>query len=364
MTIYIAAGFLPMFLLAPFAGVWADRYDRKKLIVFADAGIALVTLVLAIIFFRGAESLVVIMIASALRAFGSAVQQPAVGSILPQFVPVERLMRVNSIYGSIESTIGLGAPIIAGFLMSFSTLSFLFLIDVVTASIAIVFLYAFVKVPAHSRSKEALTSSHWEDLIEGFRYIRSHRYLIPFFLYLAIVLILVTPAAFLTPLQTKRTYGDEVWRLSAIEVAFSLGMLIGGAILAAWGGFKNRMWLMLLATMIMALCTILLGFAPLFPIYIGAMGIFGIALAFYETPNRVILQEHVSEKYLGRIYSVDTMLLTSMMPLAMFLFGPLAEIVAIENLLLVTGGLMVLLALLVPLHKNLMRAGIAPEQGS
>jgi len=364
MTIYIVTGFLPMFLLAPFAGVWADRHDRKKLIVFADAGIALVTLVLAILFFRGIESMVVIMCASALRAFGSAVHQPAIGSILPQFVPTDRLMRVNGIYGSLESIIGLGAPIIAAFLMTFSSLPFLFLIDVVTASIAIAFLYAFVKVPPHSRSQETLTSSQWEDLLEGFRYIRSHRYLIPFFLYLATVLILITPAAFLTPLQAKRTYGDEVWRLSAIEVAFSLGMLIGGAILAAWGGFKNRMWSMLLATMTFGLCTIVLGFAPLFPIYIGAMGIFGIALAFYETPNRVILQEHVSEEYLGRIYSVDTMLLTSMMPLAMLLFGPLAEIVAIESLLLVTGGLMVLLALLVPLHKNLMGAGKAPEQGS
>jgi DHA3 family macrolide efflux protein-like MFS transporter len=361
MTIYITAGFLPMFLAAPFAGVWADRYNRKKLIIIADAGIALATLVLAIVFFGGGESLAAVMAAAALRALGGAVQQPAAGAILPQFVPEDRLMRVNGVYGSIQSVIGLGAPVASGLLMSLTSMSLLFFVDVITAAIAIVILLFFVKVAPHTRSTEVQTTSHWEDLLEGFRYIRTHRYLIPFFVYIAFILILVTPAAFLTPLQSSRSYGGEVWRLTAIEVAFSLGMLAGSAILATWGGFKNRIWTMLLSTLIMALCTIALGFTPLFWIYIGIMGFFGIALAFHNTPSSVIIQEHVEQAYLGRVFSVYTMLFTSLMPLSMFLFGPLAEVVSIESILLITGGLMLLLAVLAPLNRTLLEAGRKPE---
>jgi DHA3 family macrolide efflux protein-like MFS transporter len=58
-------------------------------------------------------------------------------------------------------------------------------------------------------------------------------------LILAVFFILVGPVAFLTPLQVTRSFGDDVWRLTAIEVTFSIGMMVGGVIMASWGGFKN-----------------------------------------------------------------------------------------------------------------------------
>ena len=50
----------------------------------------------------------------------------------------------------------------------------------------------------------------------------------------------MAPAAFLTPLQVTRSFGDDVWRLSATEIAFSIGMMVGGGIIASWGGFQNK----------------------------------------------------------------------------------------------------------------------------
>ena len=364
MTVYIVAGFLPTFFLSPFAGVWADRYDRKKLIIFSDGGIAVVTLVLALIFTFISESVWIIIIAAALRSVGTAVQGPAVGAIIPQIVPQDKLMRVNGIFGSIQSVVGLGSPVLSGVLMSIAPLSLIFYIDVVTAASAIIILAAFLKVRAQKRSTVIESGSYFREMLDGFKYIKRHRYLIPFFGFIAFILILVTPAAFLTPLQATRTYGPDVWRLTAIEVLFSLGMLAGSGILALWGGFRNRMHTMLLSTFIMALCTLGLGFAPHFWIYLGIMGVFGIGLAFYNTPSTVILQEHVEEEFLGRIFSIFTMLFTSLMPLSMLLFGPLAEVVSIERLLLVTGVLMAALVFIVPLNRTLMEAGVALKIGN
>jgi DHA3 family macrolide efflux protein-like MFS transporter len=63
------------------------------------------------------------------------------------------------------------------------------------------------------------------------------------------------PASFLTPLQVARSFGNDVWRLTAIEVTFSIGMILGGIVMASWGGFKNRIHSMTLACLIFGVCT-------------------------------------------------------------------------------------------------------------
>ncbi|QQR42622.1 MFS transporter [Myxococcus xanthus] len=357
MTLYIVAGFLPTFILSPFAGVWADRYDRRKLIVLADAMIALVTLALAVVFTLRGTELWLFFLAAAIRSVGTAVQQPAVGALLPQLVPEDQLMRVNSIQGTLHSVNMLGAPALAGFLMSVAPLQVLFYIDVVTAALAITLVTLFVQVKPRPRAPEQEGASQLTEIRDGFRYIRSHAHLVPFFGYLGFIMVLITPAAFLTPLQTARSFGDEVWRLSAIEMVFSVGMMLGGAALAAWGGFNSRMRTMVASNLIMGACTVALGVVPHFGVYLAAMGIFGVALPLYNTPAMVMLQERVEPAYLGRIISVMTMVSTSLMPLAMLLFGPLAEVVSIERLLQVTGVLVILLGLLTPLHRRLMSFG-------
>ncbi|WNZ60044.1 MFS transporter [Myxococcus sp. MxC21-1] len=357
MTLYIVAGFLPTFLLSPFAGVWADRYDRRKLIVLADAMIALVTLALAVVFTLRGTELWLFFLAAAIRSVGTAVQQPAVGALLPQLVPEDQLMRVNSIQGTLHSVNMLGAPALAGFLMSVAPLQVLFYIDVVTAALAITLVTLFVQVEPRPRAPEQEGASQLTEIQDGFRYIRGHAHLVPFFGYLGFIMVLITPAAFLTPLQTARSFGDEVWRLSAIEMVFSVGMMLGGAALAAWGGFNSRMRTMVASNLIMGACTVALGVVPHFGVYLAAMGIFGVALPLYNTPAMVMLQERVEPAYLGRVISVMTMLSTSLMPLSMLLFGPLAEVVSIERLLQVTGVLVILLGLLTPLHRRLMSFG-------
>lgn len=77
MTLYIICGFIPTFLLSPVAGVWADRYNRKVLIMLSDGMIALSTLVLALLFLMGYEEAWLLFVMAAIRALGSGVQTPA-----------------------------------------------------------------------------------------------------------------------------------------------------------------------------------------------------------------------------------------------------------------------------------------------
>lgn len=364
MTLYIVCGFLPTFILSPFGGVWADRYDRKRLIMLSDSLIALVTLALAFVFMAGGKSMPLIMLAAALRAVGSAIQGPAVGAILPQFVPEDQLTRVNGISGTIQSVMMLVSPFLAGALMSVWPMHMVFFIDVVTAALAVGILLFFLKVPPHARALEKIQTHYLKDMIEGFKYIRNHRYLFVYYAYLAVLLFLVTPASFLTPLQVARSFGPEVWRLTAIELTFSIGMLAGGAFISVWGGFKNRIHTMALSSLIMGVSTVALGLTSVFWLYLAVMGFFGVAMPFFNTPAAVYLQEHVEESYMGRVWSVYSMLFSSLMPVGMLLFGPLAEVIRLEWILVVTGALMIAAVSAMLLNRRLVESGLPRQQDS
>lgn len=357
MTIYIICGFIPTFLLSPVAGVWADRFNRKKLIVYADGLIAISTLILAILYLLGYESIWLLFIMASIRAIGTGIQTPAVGAVLPQIVPEKHLLRVNGINGTIQAVIMFISPMVSAALLSFTTMELIFFIDVVTASIAILVLVTLLKIPLHEKATENQRISYLEDFKLGIAYIREKDFLKSFFIFFALLFIMMAPAAFLTPLQVTRSFGDDIWRLTAIEIAFSIGMVIGGGIIATWGGFKNRVYTMMFAGVVMSVCTVLLGLIPVFWLYLSAMGLFGLAMPIFNTPTMTIIQEKVDPNYLGRIFGVFGMISTSMMPLGMLIFGPLADIVAVEHILIGTGLLMLVVTLCIKLSPSLVRAG-------
>lgn len=356
MTLYILCGFLPTFFLAPFAGVWADRYNRKWLIAIADGMIAFSTFILAILFLIGYESIWLLFVIAAIRAFGTGIQTPAVGAILPQIVPEEKLVKVNGINGSIQAAIMFVAPMVSAALLSLATLEIIFFIDVITAAIAIFTLLFFLKIQVHEKATQEQLG-YMDDFKAGIQYIRDHTFLKTLFIFFALLFFLVAPVSFLTPLQVARSFGDDVWRLTVIELAFSIGMMVGGGVIASWGGFKNRIHTIAFAGAIMSICTIGLGIVPSFWLYSLLMIITGVAMPIFNTPTTVMIQEKVDVNYLGRIFGVFSMISSSMMPIGMIVFGPLADSIAIEWVLIGTGVLMLLLVVPLGRNKPLLEAG-------
>jgi MFS transporter, DHA3 family, macrolide efflux protein len=358
MTLFIVCGFIPTFLLSPFAGVWADRFNRKKLIMIADAMIAIVTLLLAITFMLGYDEIWLLFVIAAVRALGAGIQTPAVGAILPQIVPEDKLTKINGINGSLQALMMFVAPIVSATLLTMATIEVIFFIDVVTAAIAISTLLFFLRIPLHQKATDKQTTSYMDDFKQGLSYIKNHNFLKTFFIFFAFFFVLMAPAAFLTPLQVTRSFGDDYWRLTAIEIAFSVGMMAGGAVIASWGGFRNKVYTMTFASMIMGVSTLVLGIVPIFWIYLAVMAVFGVAVPVFNTPTTVMLQEKVDPNYLGRIFGVFGMISTSMMPIGMLIFGPLADVMAIEWLLVGTGLFMVILSLFFIRNKRLVEAGM------
>ena len=356
-TIGILCAILPMFFLSPFAGVWADRYNRKHLIMIADGCIAACTLIVAIVFLTGHDSLWLLFVALIIRGLGSAVQTPCIGALLPDIVPEEHLTRINGINGSLQALFSLASPVLGALLLSLVPLGAVFFVDIVTAVIAIVIMLTAFVLPEKEKP-EAVSQDYFGEMKEGFRYILKNRFLLEFFAFCVVYFIMMAPAAFLTQVQVVRNYGEGYWHLSVIEVAFSVGMVFGGIGITAWGGLKNKVHTVALAASIMGICTFALGVRMPFTPYMLFMGLFGLAMPMLNTPIMTMLQEKVDPQYRGRVFGIMTMINTSMMPLGMVIFGPIADIISIEILLLGTGVVTVLAAVCMTKAKALCRAGV------
>jgi len=128
-------------------------------------------------------------------------------------------------------------------------------------------------------------------------------------------------------------------------------------IMAAWGGFRNRVYTMAFATALLGLATLALGIVPWFWVYLSLMAISGVVIPMFNTPATVLLQETVDEAYIGRVFRVLGMVSSLMWPMGMVIFGPLADIVRIEGILIGTGIGIVGLGLTILCSSVLVKAG-------
>lgn len=354
-TISSLCSFLPQILISLFAGVWADRYSRKVLIMAADGMIAFVTLILAVVYLSGYRELWLLFLVSGIRSAGAGIQTPAVSAIIPQIVPQEKLMRMNGINGTIQSLTMLVSPAVSGAVLSLAGLEATFFIDVVTAAAAILIM-SRLKVAKLERTEETVGGAMGE-LKDGLSYTWNHRFIRALLGFYAVLMFLVTPAALLTPLMTARSFGDDVWRLTANEVIWSLGAMLGGILMASWGGFKNRVRTIAFGTVAFGVFTALIGCSTQFIVYLCMLFVTGVFMPMISSPSMVLLQEHVEPLKQGRVFSLVQIVGSGCVPLGMAVFGPLADAVKIEWLLIATGILMAVLGFAILRDRNLKEAG-------
>ncbi|WP_041139323.1 MFS transporter [Beduini massiliensis] len=345
LTIATVCGFLPQVIISLFAGVWIDRYDRKKMIILSDLMIAIMTLILAVSFLSGYKNLWLLFIVLIVRSFGTGIQTPAVNAIIPQIVPNEQLMRINGINSTLSSLMMFVSPAVSGAVLSILSLEATLFIDIITAIVGIGITLT-IKLQSYQR-KDKIDNSYLKEIKEGFTYLKENRFIKRLLMFQILILFLISPSAFLTPLMVNRTFGPQVWRLTASEMTYSLGMVIGGLLFTTWGGFKKKMNTTLLAGGLYGMIMIGLGLAPYFLLYLLLNMTIGITSPCYNAPITVTIQEKVDASMHGRIFSLMQISTSCALPLGMVIFGPVADYIAIQWLLIGAGSIVLLLSLYV-----------------
>jgi DHA3 family macrolide efflux protein-like MFS transporter len=351
-------GFLPQAIVSIFAGVWADRVNRKIMIIVSDSVIALSTLVLALFMLSGVEDLWLIFLVMAVRSIGAGVQMPAISALVPQIVPTDKLLTVNGINSSISSSLQLLAPVAAAAVYSTMSLSAILFIDVVTAVIGLSLL-ATIAVPTLARAASDEKPSYFADLKDGLHYIFSNQLVRWVMAIFAIVFLLIVAPSNLSPLMLVRTFGSDVWMLTVLELSFGIGMLIGGALIAVFAKKIDRIGMIIGSSILFGILATVMGFTTNLIVFFALFFVVGIAVPAFSTSAMTLLQETVEPERQGRVFGFVGIVIAVAMPLGMAILGPLADIVSVELLLIITGLATVVIAVvavLLPAGRRAIRA--------
>lgn len=325
-------GLLPQVLLGPFFGALVDRWNRKQIMLVADSVIALASLWLAWMFYIDAASSTDVFVVLGVRAIGAAFHGPAMLASTSLMVPEKDYVRVQGISQVLQNGSPLLAAPVGALLVSWLPMSAVLLIDVGTALIAIIPLL-FVIVPQPEACPEnTAQSSILGDVAEGIRYLRQHRQQMYLVVGATIVNFCVVPAFALLPLYVLQELSGGAYYLSILQLVFGVGGVVGGSLLASWGGFKRRVFTVITGFTFMGAATLLIGVAPAASPWMPGMAMFfvGAAAAMINGAIIAILQSQVAADYQGRMFTLLASIAGAITPFALLLAAPVAELFGIR----------------------------------
>jgi len=348
---------LPQILVAPVAGALADRWNRRWVMVFADGGIALATLGLALLFASGVAQVWHVYLALLVRSTGGAFHWPAMQSSTAMMVPERHLARIGGLNQSLYGLCSIAAPPLGAILLSALPMYGILAIDVATALFAILPLLGF-EIPVLRRDPaEAAKSSVLADLRTGFRFVAAWRPLLVIIVAAAVINLFANPAVSLLPLLVTSHFGGGALQLAQLESVFGVGMVVGGVLLGVWGGFKRRMVTAMLALLLQGI-----GFAAVGLLPAAGLGAATVAMALIGFTNPICngaliaaIQARVPHGMQGRVLSLLSSGAAAASPLGLLAAGPLADRFGVPIWYVIAGAVMVAVSLIVSAVPGVLR---------
>lgn len=351
-------GMLPQALIAVFGGAWADRLPRRLLIVLPDAMIALVTLALAIGYATGNAQTWFVFLVLFIRSIGSGIQGPAVSAFVSEVTPTEHLMRVNSLNGTLQSVLTIVSPAISAVLIGRFALQSVLFVDVVTAVIGIVCIL-MIRGVRSAAVEHSESSSTLADIREGLRYTMNHAIVRRILIAFTLGCLICASPTMLCSIFVNRNFADkpfDLWfvqltsitdKLGFFELTFGIGMVVGGMVMTAWGGFKRRMVSVGVGTIGLGIANIFMGLSAdslmaSMWVYVISFVLFGLVLPLINAPTYTYMQERVEPSMQGRVFGLINAATSFSMPLGMLIAGPLSASMPIEWMFIFSGVLTIL----------------------
>jgi DHA3 family macrolide efflux protein-like MFS transporter len=330
---------IPQVILGPFIGAYVDRLDRRKVMIVADSLVALFALWLAYLFWVDSIQIWHIYVAVALRSVGGAFHWPAMQATTSLMVPEEHLTRVAGINQTLNGALNMVGPPLGALLLRVLPFYGVMLTDVMAAFIAVTALF-FVRVPQPKKiGGDGAQTSVLEDLREGMRYVFGWPGLVVVLFIAMLLNFVMNPAFSLMPLLVTDHFGGDALQLGWLESGWGVGLVLGGLVLSAWGGFKNRAYTSMLGLIIEGIAVMLVGLAPSNALWLALVGMFvsGIMNAFVNGPLFALLQAVVDPAKQGRVFTVVMSMSSAAWPLSLAVAGPIADAVGVRPWYVVGG---------------------------
>jgi len=319
---------LPQVLLGPFAGALVDRWNRKTVMMVSDSFIALVVVALAFLYGTGAIQLWHVFLAMFTRSLGGAFQWPAMQATTTMMVDRESLSRVAGMNQSLQGLAVIVAPPLGAFLMQVIPIQTILLIDVATAVLAVGSLF-FIKVPQPSREVTEVLGlkTVLSDMREGAVFVWRWKGLRVIMGMSMLINFLMNPAFSLLPLVVTNHFNGGAIELGWLQSANGVGMIAGGLLLGAWGGFKKRIVTAMTSIIIGGVFIEAFSFMPpeMFLLAVGCVFMFSVFNAMANGTFFSSLQAAIPPEMQGRVFTILMSLSGGMTPIGLAFAGPISD---------------------------------------
>lgn len=314
---------VPGILLSPIAGTFIDRYNRRTIMLFADLVAGFSTLFIIAIISSNQLTIWHIYLVTAINASANAFQFPAYSALIAQIVPKQYLPRANGLVSLGESISGMGAPVIAGFIVGTFGLGVVLLIDVVTFLFAVGTLL-FIRVPdVEGNEKQKSESINvWSDVKMGWSFIIQRQGLRALLLFTVVLGIIAIPELLLTPLVLS--FASET-ALGFVLGAGGLGFLVGSLLITLSGGPKHLILGVVAIEFITGIATVVMAVKASIPLIAMAVFVHYFTFAVSATASTTIWQRKVPQALHGRVFTLQRMINWLALPIVLILAGPLVD---------------------------------------
>lgn len=360
------AAMLPQALLGPLGGTFADRYNRRLILILADIGSAMCMALLVWLFLTHRIELwhayVMMAVRSALQAF----QYPATVASTPMLVPEHFLTRAAGLNQTMYGVMLVGAAPLGALAIGMMPIGLALSIDVVTALLGIVPLLVY-SIPQTPIEKKRRCSSLWREFREGVDTVWHDPALRWMYLILTAAMVVVMPTFTMIPLLVKAHYAGGAQEVAIIESLSGVGMVTGGLIVAMLAPRRRAnfvLWGIALSCFTVAVTG--MPAADMFWIGVVMWTASSVTYVMGTAPFTAIVQTTVPNQLQGRVLSLLSTLMGLGAPAGMLLAGPLGQLIGVRWLFFVLGvggGVITLMGFLSPSIRQMDdRASVLNEE--
>jgi MFS family permease len=360
-----AVEMLPYVLFSGYAGVLADRIDRRKLMLWSDWACTAILLAFGVLVFAtGTPPVEAIFVTAGLLSAFRAMFFPAKNASIPKLVPLEKTLEANTLNSmsfNIFFALGLAlsASVLSG-LYALSTTLFLGLtvmLNAVSFGISALYIRALPPIVPDRKDEE---QHPWTEFKEGVRYIVGRRAMTVLMVAGLFMSLMIAPFFVVYVAANEQWFDGMPHTLMIFELSFFIGMIVGSAAVARLKfsrvGIGYAMGLG-----VTGLGVALMAGTPIAWLFAGLNLLCGLFVPFADIPVMTYLQVKVEDAFRGRVNSAFSMLRTGMMPLGMGVGGWVIESIGLVAMFLTMGLGMVVVALAALSDRAFRTASLEPD---
>ncbi|MGB9069535.1 MAG: MFS transporter [Candidatus Acidiferrales bacterium] len=341
------AGQLPVLLISPFAGLVADRLNRRKIVITTQFASMIIAGILAGLTLSKHVTVEQVIILAALMGVVNAFDIPARQSFLVEMVGREDLMNAIALNSSMFNAARIIGPSIAGILVASFGEGWCFFANSVSY-IAVIAGLLLMKVPPRPRAAESV--SPFEHIAEGFRFVRHAGPIRALLLLVGLVSLVAMPYAVLMPVFAAKILHGNARTLGILMTSAGLGALIGALMLASRRGVKGLSRIVSIACAAFGLTLILFSFSHWWILSALLLIPVGFSVMTQMGSTNTLIQSMVPDRLRGRTMAVYSMMFLGVAPFGALLSGWSADRIGAPHTLAIGGVIAILGAIAFARH--------------